>query len=262
MHKINLNTSYRSHAIIGLVLGIWLVLLLIFIAPFDASDLSLRLRFQLLPPYGIIYFTVYLLIVVFQNWIYKKIGSWNIILEIGIVLLFYATVLIPIFLYYKTETINGDYSFWVFHNEVYLPIFLILSSLIFFGRWFIARKQKTVYIHQESTQVSPTPSSKLILKGENKLDKLQVAPKDLVCISSAQNYVEVYFLQNKVLQKKLLRTTLKKIGQDAPKMLQVHRSHLINPSHFVKWSGQNSITLHELEIPVSKSYKDRLNNLI
>ena len=261
MLKVNLNTSYQSHAIIGLVLGIWLVLFLIFIAPFDTSDLSLELRFLLLPPYGFIFFTVYLLTVAIQNWVYKKTGTWNLFLEIGAVFLFYFSALIPIYLYYKTEMINGDFSFRKFHNEVYFPIFLILSALIFFGRWFVTRKQSTVYIEQPIV-VEKAQSTKLILKGENKLDLLQVAHEELVCISSAQNYVEVYFLQNKILQKKLLRTTLKKIRRDTPDLVQVHRSHLINPIHFVKWSGQNSITIHELEIPVSKSYKEQINNVI
>jgi len=100
------------------------------------------------------------------------------------------------------------------------------------------------------------------LGGDNKLDVLKIELQDLVCLSSAQNYVEVFFLQNKILQKKLLRTTLKKISQDAPEMIQVHRSHLVNPTHFVKWSDPNTILLHELEIPVSKNYKEKLNELI
>ena len=256
--KVHLNTSIRAHLVLGLVISIWLVLFLVFIGPFDIAELPMKYRLELMPGYGVIFLVCYMLVVLLQNWIFQRVGKWNLLLELGIITLLYVLVLCGNFLYYRSSWINGEMNFGQFLGLIYLPTLLVISVLFLFGRWFISRKQTEMESNVEPSNFS----KKIILKGDNRSDVLQLGSKDLVCISSAQNYVEVFFLQNKVLQKKLLRTTLKKIAQDAPEMVQVHRSHLINPDHFVQWSGQNSIHVHELEIPVSKNYRDRLDKLI
>lgn len=260
MLKLNINTSYRAHSILGLLVAIWLVIFLIIIAPFDAADVSMKIRLILMPPYGIILFACYLPIIFFQNLIYKKIETWNLLLELLLIAIFYLLDFYFSFLYYRSGIVNGDWTFIQFLSGIYLPIVIILSTILFFGRWFIARKKPEKEVEIKIVQAKP--AHKIILKGENKLDALQIELQHLVCISSAQNYVEVFFLQNEILQKKLLRTTLKKISLNAPELIQVHRSHLVNPTHFVKWLNQNTIQLNDLEIPVSKNFKSNLQELI
>ncbi|BAO76719.1 LytTR family DNA-binding domain-containing protein [Winogradskyella sp. PG-2] len=102
----------------------------------------------------------------------------------------------------------------------------------------------------------------ITLKGDNKLDVLKILPEDLVCISSADNYIEVNYLIQDKLHKKLLRNTLKGIQNELPYLLKVHRSHLINPSHFKEWNGSSSIILTEIKVPVSKNYKAALLEVI
>lgn len=96
----------------------------------------------------------------------------------------------------------------------------------------------------------------LTLRGDNKLDILKVYPADLICISSSQNYVEIFFLDSGVLSSKLIRSSLKKMHQEIPFLIQVHRSHFINPSHFKSWKNQNTIYLTQMEVVVSKNYKE------
>lgn len=97
-----------------------------------------------------------------------------------------------------------------------------------------------------------------MLTGENKLDVLQLKSSDLICISSADNYVEVTYLLNNELRKKLLRTTLKTIHAQEPELVKVHRSHVINPVHFKEWKDSSSIILTQMELPVSKNYKQNI----
>ncbi|MEM1336183.1 MAG: LytTR family transcriptional regulator DNA-binding domain-containing protein [Bacteroidota bacterium] len=44
-------------------------------------------------------------------------------------------------------------------------------------------------------------------------------------------------------------------------LIQVHRSHLINPTHFKSWKDANSIVLTQMELPISKNYKSQLLRL-
>ena len=72
--------------------------------------------------------------------------------------------------YYKTDIVNGDYNFRKFSLDVFLPICFILLPIIIFLRWFLNKKAPN------------KKQEKLILKGDNKLDVLQVLPEELVCV--------------------------------------------------------------------------------
>ncbi|EDP69477.1 hypothetical protein FBALC1_05278 [Flavobacteriales bacterium ALC-1] len=250
MRKLPLNTSYKHHAIAALVISLWLTLFLVFIAPFDASDLDFNARIIILPIYGVISFVTYLLLIPLQNWIFLYFKKWTITLEVLFIIVFNFIQIIASFIYYKTDIVNGDYNFQTFSLYVYLPISFILLSIIVFSRWFLNKK------------IPSKVENTIILKGDNKLDILKIVPEDLICISSADNYVEVSYLIKGKLQKKLLRNTLKGIQHDVPNLLKVHRSHLINPTHFKEWNGSSSIILSEMEIPVSKNYKAHLLEVI
>ncbi len=245
----NLNTSYSRQFIVAFVIGVWLSFFLVLFAPFDASDLSLRIRIILLPVYGLIASLGYLLMIPLQNLIRKKTKKWNTRSEL--VLLFIYTLLCLSFsyLYYKSSYINGTYTFPEFLFGQFFPIFIVLLPILIFSRWFLYRR---------ANKVLPR---KIILRGENKLDIIQLELSDLLCISSADNYIEVNYFEDDNLKKKVLRTTLKKIHQIVPSLLKVHRSYLINPVHFRNWKDSKKIYLAKMEIPVSKKYRNDVLSL-
>lgn len=243
MKNLRLNTSYKHHLVVAALIGVWLFLFLVLIAPFDTSDLSFLIRLQILPPYGIIAFVGYMILVPLQNQFYRKQGKWNIPLEVIFLILFNLIVLLGSFAYYKTDIINGTYSFTKFSFQVYYPIFFIILPLLLFLRWWLNRK---------ITNGNP---KKIVLRGANKLDVLQIYLEDLVSISSADNYVEVAYLENDSLKRKLLRITLKEIQPQEPSLIKVHRSHLINPVHFIAWKNSSMLLLTQMEVPISKTFK-------
>lgn len=247
--RFNINTSFKDHVLLGAIVGVWLSLFLIFIAPFDVTDLILKVRFILLPVYGLLFFIGYVMLFPLQNYVFSKLGYWNLLLEFAFVSLLCVLLLFMMFSYYQSGYINGDFSFAAFSTSIYLPIVLVICTILFLGRWFLNKK------------ANKHKASKIILKGDNKLDILQLNPTDIVCMSSAQNYVEVHYLLNSKLHKKLLRTTLTKMGTQVSHMTQIHRSHLVNLDHFVKWTGPNAVLVDELELPVSKNYKQQLVDL-
>ncbi|WP_423976573.1 LytTR family transcriptional regulator DNA-binding domain-containing protein [Kaistella sp.] len=83
----------------------------------------------------------------------------------------------------------------------------------------------------------------------------------MICVSNSQNYVEIFFLVESQIKTKLIRSTLKKIQKDFDFLIQIHRSHLINPTHFKAWKNQETIFLTQIELPVSKNYKEQLLSL-
>jgi len=247
---LKLNLSYKDNFLIAAITSIWLILFLVLIAPFDIAELSFQNRLILMPLYGVISFLSYIIFIPLQNWLFQKVGKWNLYLELGFIILFNIIAFLGCYIYYQSDIINGNYPLRKFALEVYYPIFLILLTIIIFLRWFLFRI------------IRPVQEKKIILKGENKLDVLQIHFSNLVCVSSSDNYVEIYYLENGMLQKKLLRNTLKNIQQDEPRLLKVHRSYLINPFHLLAWKNATTIQLTQIDVPVTRNFKNEVFALL
>ena len=256
---ISLNTQYRSQLLVGLILGIWLYCFLALVGPFDAAGLSLSIRVHLMIGYGVVFFLSYTVIIPIQNKLFQYLGEWKLIYEVGIVTLFCVLCLPVSYAYYKTEIVNGTFSFSDFTLAIYLPTLVILLPVIFAGRYLITRNEK-----EEIKEVNKEEVNKeeiVTLLGENKLDILKLPMADLVALKAANNYVAVYYLLDGQLKKKLLRSSLRKIHKTVPKMVQVHRSYVVNLQHFIEWQDGLTIVLTQLTVPVSQKYKSTLLNL-
>ena len=252
--KLPINTRWRSQLKLSLFIAGWLIVFLVLIAPFDAAELSFKIRLLLLPPYGLLFIVAYLPAVALQNYLYRQLQYWNPLLEGLIVLLNYSLCLPLCYAYYRTDLVRGDFSFMDFAATVFLPTLVIMSGLLIFGRWFISRRPEIKTIVAEPEMIA--------LSGDNKNDVLRLRPNQLVCINGAQNYAEVHYLQDGQLSKQLLRTTLTKLSQQAPDLLRVHRSYLINPAHFVRWEGTSAAIFHSLEVPVTKKHREELERVL
>ena len=180
-----------------------------------------------------------------QKMIFEKLAQWNMLLELGMYVLFYGIYTIITYAYYSSPIIEGFYTFQEFFLKIAINIFLIITPIIIISRRYV--------IH-----LIPNKKEDIIIKGNNKLDFLKIKQSELVCISNIQNYVEIFFLENGELKTKLIRSSLKQIQADFDFLIQVHRSHLINPAHFKSWKNSSTILLTQKELPVSKTYKNNL----
>ena len=97
---------------------------------------------------------------------------------------------------------------------------------------------------------------------EGKSSKLSVRYSDIISVQSADNYVEIYYLDNEIVEKKLIRNTLKNIEEQLskhPEFIRCHRTSLVNMSHVAKLernygSYQLKMKNIDLELPVSRQY--------
>jgi DNA-binding LytR/AlgR family response regulator len=187
----------------------------------------------------------YALLTILQKLVYIKASRWNIRFEITALIFFYSFYLLFIYGYYKSPIINGGYTFFEFTTIIFLKAALISVPVIILARRYLIK-------------LIPIKEDILIIKGDNKMDILKIKKSDLICVSNAQNYIEIFYTDNNQLKSKLIRYSLKKIQEDFDFLVQIHRSHLINPSHFKSWKNLNTISLTQIELPVSKNYKENL----
>ncbi|MEM7657073.1 MAG: LytTR family DNA-binding domain-containing protein [Bacteroidota bacterium] len=96
---------------------------------------------------------------------------------------------------------------------------------------------------------------------------LAIVPTEILFVSSADNYVEVHYLENDVRKKAVLRASLKQIEAQLVNPLnsirRCHRQHLINLDRFViqhqtSRSLRLSLQEWEEEVPVSRQYVDEI----
>ncbi|WP_350284558.1 LytTR family DNA-binding domain-containing protein [uncultured Croceitalea sp.] len=234
--------SLKYHALVGAFLSIWVFVLGFVVRPFEHGNPDDRMWFYVSLGFGILVFICYGIMSIVQKLAYSKIKRWSIWLEIVSYCGFYAIYTLLSYAFYRTDLILGTYGLFEFFTKI-----IFKSAFIFVPIMILSRK----YL----IKLLPDKEDNIVVQGANKLDMLHIKKSQLIAISNAQNYVEIFYLQDNKLAVKLIRSSLKKVRRDLDFLIQVHRSHLINPSHFRSWKNSNTIVLTQLEIPVSKSYK-------
>ena len=240
-----LNPSIKHHLVIAILISLWLFVFAFIIRPFDDGTINFRAWFLISFGFSVMAFLCYGLLAFIQKSFYTRTGKWNIGLEITAIFLFYVLYLIGVFTFYKSPILNGGYTFSQFFSIIFIKVALILTPVIVLARRYLIK-------------LIPMQDDFLLFRGENRLDVLKIKKADLVCISNAQNYVEIFYIENDKLHSKLIRSSLKKVQDDFDFLVQIHRSHLINPLHFKSWRNANTIILTQIELPVSKNYKENL----
>lgn len=246
MKKIN--PSIKHHLLVGIFIAMWLFFFAFLIRPFDDGSISFKNWIFISSGFSIISFLCYGLLAIIQQKIYYRISKWNIGLEIASLVFFQLLFLFSTFAYYKSPILNGGFNFLNFVQTISLKSAFISTPIIVLARIYL-------------TRLIPLEDENIIIRGENKLDVLKIKKDNLVCVSNSQNYIDIFFIDDNQLKTKVIRSTLKKVQYDFDFLIQIHRSHLINPSHFKAWKDQNTIFVTQKELPVSKSYKDSLMSL-
>jgi DNA-binding LytR/AlgR family response regulator len=108
------------------------------------------------------------------------------------------------------------------------------------------------------------------LNSDNDSNNIKILVSELVFIKSADNYVEVGFLEGGEFKKKMIRNTLKNIEQQLKEFnnfIRTHRSSIVNMKYIDKLNKNFStywLTLDETKetIPVSRQYLMAVRDLL
>jgi DNA-binding LytR/AlgR family response regulator len=118
------------------------------------------------------------------------------------------------------------------------------------------------------SQQNNTPAL-LLIKSENNAIELQLEAEDLIYLKSDGNYVEVYFQQATIIQKKVIRNRLKTLEKNLPQQLffRCHNSFIVNGKHILQVEGNaRNLNLHlkniQHPLPVSRTKAKDLSNFL
>jgi hypothetical protein len=111
------------------------------------------------------------------------------------------------------------------------------------------------------------PGAVITLRSDNQKEELKIPARDLLFITSADNYIEVHYLQNGSEQKKLLRGTLRNTKNDLrtyTAFYRCHRAWIVNLDRVVSVTGNSQgyrLVLNGTEtiVPVSRNLNEEIS---
>ena len=258
--KYPFDSSVKNHLLLAIGLAVWVFAFLYFTEPLDVNELGNRQQLIYLPLYGIAVAIAYSAMLPVQKWLHEKAKrSWPIKNEIAFFLIFISAALIlarSVYLYIVVVGEPNPYTLGYFIISIFIPAALTIFPIVALGRWAMG-KYKNKKLEKQ----------KIEIQGEGNFESLRLLLDDLICIQSSDNYVEVSFLDNGALKKRLIRTKLSVLENDHQDLLRTHRSYLINPHHFLSFKtveGKQGLQLtSDIFTPISKTYamavKEALN---
>lgn len=123
----------------------------------------------------------------------------------------------------------------------------------------------------DAAEIHPHPGThtqhrQVVLQGENQNERLSVDAADIAFLEAQDNYVQVFYVDKGVLQRRMLRTTLRKMEDtltDFPAFFRCHRTYVVNFDRVEKVSGNaQGYRLHFTGIietvPVSRSLNEEV----
>ena len=260
MHrKYPFDPSVKHHLIIALGLAVWIFVFLYYTEPLDVHEFRDDEKLIFLTGYGFIGGFCYLLFLPFQYVIFNKNNkNWTVLSELFFLfILSFCTIAVSRLYYLFVIMANerNPYELWYMLQRIFLPAMATILPIIIFGRFAFGKYQ--------SKQIE---AKKIEIKGEGNYEGLRLFLKDVICIQSSDNYIEVFYLNGKDVKKTLIRNKLSVIADEFPELLRTHRSYVINPFHFLQWKTEKSklfvILFHHIEVPVSRTYQNDVKTVL
>ena len=115
---------------------------------------------------------------------------------------------------------------------------------------------------------APVSHAPVVLAGDNQNETLRLDAAQILYLSAADNYVQVFYLENAAVKNRILRGTLKKM-EDAlsgfPRFFRCHRTYIVNLDKVTGVSGNaQGYRLHldgvEATVPVSRNLNEAIRS--
>ncbi len=249
--------------IFALISGLFVPSFLIFFKPFEISEstsIYYLFGYGLMASVAILIVGVLLPMSLPQVFIEEK---WTVLKQI---------VWLSIMLF-LIALANQIYFCWYYKERFsIIDFFQFLKMVLSLGVFLIAGLTAYDYIrrlkkYQESSSImneqivglqEKNEDAVLEIKDENQKDKISVLTNDLYFVKADDNYIEVFYDDEKQIKKTIFRNTLKSVEAVAENSLfRCHRTYLVNLKRVIKISGNaQGYRLHfdkiEQAIPVSR----------
>lgn len=209
-----------------------------------------------------------------QDFVIKKYTLGNTILWIALYFLIVGSVVSAIHEYMFN---GGDYRlkiFWVFQRNI-LSIAIIPMTIFVLIHYNLTLKKRLQMATALTRGISSRPQEeekdcRIAINSENKKESFEMPLRDLIYITSSDNYIDVFYLSEGKPVHCLLRYTLSGVeadNADVKEIWRCHKSYIINKRKIESVSGNTAgyrikLSGCDANIPVSRKLNKNLSSLI
>jgi LytTr DNA-binding domain len=283
-----LEQSFRFKMLTVIVAGVFIASLLIIAEPFNINKGHFPLKILVLSGYGVVTSIVSAALYIIAPIIFPTVFDeqrWTIGKHIVHMAGIATTIAVCNYFYtvsFYKNAIPGVTLFLYFLGATYtLGLPVIITVTVAIDRQLLKQRVSeanitTKYLQEISSgehrilTARKNNVSTLSLRGVGAKESLELDLPQLLAIKANGNYAVVYYNEQEVVKKLLLRCTLKQIEfqtQEFPQIVRCHKSYIANMVCVERVSGtaqgyQFHIPSLEFSVPVSRSfYRMALNNL-
>ncbi|WP_420321412.1 LytR/AlgR family response regulator transcription factor [Flagellimonas sp.] len=263
-HRIPYLDSIRNRfVLIGFVSLFSLIFLLVYL-PFNMDELDTGQIYEY-----ILYGTGVLIVTQFGV---RKLIRLNHLKLFSLVLFAFFEILLISYIFHllygpALGTSSEKWNDFIITIRQVGPVMVVPYILILAYFWTNEKVNKVAELENKFVVPQKENSKMLVIKGENDKIELAIKYEQLLCIKSAGNYLEIFYLSGDQVVKTLVRGSLKEMENNIndASMVRVHRSHMINITHISsakKTKKGYTITVNHLPtetFAVSSGYKDDFN---
>jgi DNA-binding LytR/AlgR family response regulator len=257
--------------------GLVVFIILILFRPFGFDQTRSSLLVLNAALYGIVTFALASANSVLIPKIFPRVfkeENWTVGREIFMVLwqiisIAFANMLLTHFLYGNQVTLNNIVVFLGITAAVGIfPVGLVilLKQQILLKKYSTGAPELEKQIIETSGAKQEASTPILVhFTGDNQNEELTVSLENIRYITSADNYIKIFFLKNGLLNSEVLRSSLKKAAlsvENHPQLFRCHRTYIVNLTSVDHVSGNaQGYKLHLKDvaepIPVSRSLNNK-----
>jgi hypothetical protein len=272
---INISRRYFK-TYLGISISVFLFIL--YFQPFATNRFEFENKILYIAGFGIIFFTIQVIVqIIFQSFLIlddtdkEENSLLNALYYFSLLAL--SSVALTFYIRYVG---HSEVTFNLVVRVVILCLSIPVTMHLKNKLEFLNGKYKNL-VHENRImqdklkQFSEKYSNRFIeLNSDNDSDNLKILLSELVFIKSADNYVEVGFLEGGEFKKKMIRNTLKNIEQQLKEFnnfIRTHRSSIVNMKYISKLNKNFNtywLSLDETKeiIPVSRQYLMAVKELL
>ncbi len=263
--------SSKRRWIIILGMGFFVYLFLLFFRPFGLNTIPSEALHFILIGYGLICSSILFIDLIVIPFLFPSIfkeEKWTVGKEIIYILWNISTIGLGNAFYTHWQW-NVNFTIqWLLNFQFMtlmvagLPVFaLVLIKQITLLRKILKETHLLNQTMNHKKRLDAFQEEMILISAENPRDNLMIRAYDLMYINAADNYIEVHYLENGSMKKKLIRSSLKNARNDLrayTAFYRCHRAWIVNLDMVKSITGNSQgyrllIENSELQIPVSRN---------
>jgi hypothetical protein len=273
-----LEEAGSKRVLTAILFGLFIFLFLYLFRPFGLQELPFNEAPFIISGYGVITTAI----ILFNHFILPNFfpflrneTKWNVLKEILITLWTISAIGIVNMLYtnfffeHSFSLVRLAFFQGVTFLVAFFPVtFSVMMKQMILLKRNLAEAEKISSNLNYKKRLQGVPDATVEIVSENKKENLVLKVCDILYITSADNYVEVYFLDDGIIISKLIRTSLKAARENLKlytAFYRCHRAWIVNLDQVKRVTGNSQgyrliLNYGDIEIPVSRNLNEEITN--